>query len=80
MPQQIRTELADEVSQNFPRELLNCIEEYWNDCERAGVADSSMNQGFKPHLSMFFRWVVDDYSPKRGPRRSNDIQYLRSLI
>ena len=58
MPQRMRTELANEVSQNFPRELLRC----------------------KPHLAMFFRWVVDDYTPKRGSSGSNDIRTLRSLV
>ena len=57
MPQRMRTELANEVSQNFPRELLECIEKYWSECERSRVANSTLNQSIKPHLAMFFRWV-----------------------
>ncbi len=80
MPQRMRTELANEVSQNFPRELLHCIEEYWSECESSRVADKTMNQSIKPHLAMFFRWVMDDYAPKSGSRGRNDIRTLRSLV
>ena len=80
MPQRIRTELANEVSQNFPRELLECIEKYWSECESSRVANSTLNQSIKPHLAMFFRWVVDDYTPKSGSPGSNDIRALRSLV
>ena len=80
MPQSIRTELANQVSQNFPKELLDCIEKYWDECERRGIADKSMNQSVRPHLAMFFRWVMDDYTPKSGRSGSNDIRDLRALL
>ena len=80
MPQRIRTELANQVSQNFPKELLDCIEKYWRECERRGIADTSMNQSVKPHLAMFFRWVMDDYTPKSKRTGSNDIQDLHALL
>ena len=66
---------------SFPQELLNLIEQYWEESEEAGVADSAMRKSVRPHLSMFFRWTLDEYEPKSKSRQgSNDIHYLRNLL
>lgn len=80
MSQRIRETLAGEVSEDFPQELLDCIEKYWSECERSGLTGNTIRQGVRPHLAMFFRWVVGDYTPKSGRNGRNDIEDLRKLL